>query len=184
MMHAALRGPAPHRSFRRQCFEMPTILRDGPYRYFFCSGDGHEPPHGESDIVPAVAGGAYLSYHANSGYGRARPREQAARTGHSVTKPLRWKAWNAGGDACRPGLAVRTAAAGHRRLRLRLAPNLVGGGLGGHALGLSGRALQGHGRRGGPCVAQPFEESADPVAGQCSQTGQPEALPTVEPPSL
>ena len=24
---------------------MPTILRDGPYRCFFYSGDGHEPPH-------------------------------------------------------------------------------------------------------------------------------------------
>ena len=24
---------------------MPTVLRIGPYRYFFSSGDGHEPPH-------------------------------------------------------------------------------------------------------------------------------------------
>lgn len=24
---------------------MPTVLRIGPYRFFFYSGDGHEPPH-------------------------------------------------------------------------------------------------------------------------------------------
>ena len=24
---------------------MPTVLRDGPYRFFFYSGDGVEPPH-------------------------------------------------------------------------------------------------------------------------------------------
>ena len=24
---------------------MPTILRSGPYRFFFYSGDGGEPPH-------------------------------------------------------------------------------------------------------------------------------------------
>ena len=24
---------------------MPTVLRVGPYRLFFYSGDGHEPPH-------------------------------------------------------------------------------------------------------------------------------------------
>lgn len=24
---------------------MPTVLREGPYRFFFYSGDGDEPPH-------------------------------------------------------------------------------------------------------------------------------------------
>ena len=24
---------------------MPTVLRSGPYRFFFYSGDGHEPTH-------------------------------------------------------------------------------------------------------------------------------------------
>ena len=24
---------------------MPTVFRDGPYRFFFFSADGHEPPH-------------------------------------------------------------------------------------------------------------------------------------------
>lgn len=24
---------------------MPTILREGPYRFFFYAGDGEEPPH-------------------------------------------------------------------------------------------------------------------------------------------
>jgi len=24
---------------------MPTVLIKGPYRFFFYSGDGHEPPH-------------------------------------------------------------------------------------------------------------------------------------------
>ncbi|MFN8634956.1 MAG: DUF4160 domain-containing protein [Chloroflexota bacterium] len=24
---------------------MPTVRRDGPYRFFFYSGDRHEPPH-------------------------------------------------------------------------------------------------------------------------------------------
>lgn len=24
---------------------MPTVFRDGPYRFFFYSGEGNEPPH-------------------------------------------------------------------------------------------------------------------------------------------
>lgn len=24
---------------------MPTVFRDGPHRFFFYSGEGHEPPH-------------------------------------------------------------------------------------------------------------------------------------------
>lgn len=24
---------------------MPTVFREGPYRFFFYSADGHEPPH-------------------------------------------------------------------------------------------------------------------------------------------
>ena len=24
---------------------MPTVLREGPYRFFFYSNEGHEPPH-------------------------------------------------------------------------------------------------------------------------------------------
>jgi Domain of unknown function (DUF4160) len=24
---------------------MPTVLRNGPYRFFFYAGDGNEPPH-------------------------------------------------------------------------------------------------------------------------------------------
>ncbi len=34
---------------------MPTILRDGPYRYFFYSGDGREPPHVHVERDDAVA---------------------------------------------------------------------------------------------------------------------------------
>ncbi len=28
---------------------MPTVLRTGPYRFFFYAGDGSEPPHIERD---------------------------------------------------------------------------------------------------------------------------------------
>lgn len=34
---------------------MPTILRDGPYRFFFYSGDGHEPPHVHVERDDSVA---------------------------------------------------------------------------------------------------------------------------------
>lgn len=34
---------------------MPTILRGGPYRVFFYSGDGHEPPHVHVERDDAVA---------------------------------------------------------------------------------------------------------------------------------
>ena len=29
----------------RPVTRMPTVLRSGPYRFFFYSADGHEPPH-------------------------------------------------------------------------------------------------------------------------------------------
>ena len=34
---------------------MPTILRDGPYRCFFYSGEGREPPHVHVERDDAVA---------------------------------------------------------------------------------------------------------------------------------
>ncbi|MDE0213947.1 MAG: DUF4160 domain-containing protein, partial [Deltaproteobacteria bacterium] len=34
---------------------MPTVLRQGPYRFFFYSSDGQEPPHvhveGDNDVA-------------------------------------------------------------------------------------------------------------------------------------
>jgi hypothetical protein len=36
-----LLGVSPRHSMRR----MPTVLRVGPYRFFFYAGDGGEPPH-------------------------------------------------------------------------------------------------------------------------------------------
>lgn len=30
---------------RRSITRMPTVLRSGPYRFFFYAGDGGEPPH-------------------------------------------------------------------------------------------------------------------------------------------
>ena len=34
---------------------MPTVLRDGPYRFFFYSSDGDEPPHIHVQRDEAVA---------------------------------------------------------------------------------------------------------------------------------
>jgi hypothetical protein len=34
---------------------MPTVLRTGPYRLFFYSGDGGEPPHVHAERDDAVA---------------------------------------------------------------------------------------------------------------------------------
>lgn len=34
---------------------MPTVLRVGPYRFFFYSGDSHEPPHVHAERDHRVA---------------------------------------------------------------------------------------------------------------------------------
>jgi len=34
---------------------MPTVLRVGPYRFFFYSGGGHEPPHVHVERNASVA---------------------------------------------------------------------------------------------------------------------------------
>jgi hypothetical protein len=51
---------------------MPTVLRSGPYRFFFYSGDRTEPPHihVERDINKAKLWLDPVRLHRSSGFGR------------------------------------------------------------------------------------------------------------------
>lgn len=46
--------PGRPRGYRRR-LAMPTVLRIGPYRFFFYSGDGGEPPHIHVERDDAIA---------------------------------------------------------------------------------------------------------------------------------
>jgi hypothetical protein len=48
---------------------MPTIVRDGPYRLFFYSADGAEPPHVHIERDAAIA-----KYWLAPGAAREQPR--------------------------------------------------------------------------------------------------------------
>lgn len=51
---------------------MPTVLRSGPYRFFFYSGDRDEPPHVdvERDRCKAKYWLSVISLYSNSGFDR------------------------------------------------------------------------------------------------------------------
>ena len=51
---------------------MPTVLRSGPYRFFFYAGDRHEPPHVhiERDEKKAKFWLQPVSFHSSAGFGR------------------------------------------------------------------------------------------------------------------
>jgi hypothetical protein len=51
---------------------MPTVLRAGPYRFFFYAGDGSEPPHihVERDDSEAKFGLDPVWLHRSHGFGR------------------------------------------------------------------------------------------------------------------
>jgi Domain of unknown function (DUF4160) len=52
---------------------MPTVLRSGPYRFFFYAGDRHEPPHVhvERDAGKAKFWLEPISLHSSSGFSRS-----------------------------------------------------------------------------------------------------------------
>jgi|SoiMethySBSTD1v2_1073268.scaffolds.fasta_scaffold3684884_2 hypothetical protein len=58
---------------------MPTVLRVGPYRFFFYSGDGHEPPHVhvERDASVAKFWLDPVRLARSGGFGRAELRDIA-----------------------------------------------------------------------------------------------------------
>jgi hypothetical protein len=53
---------------------MPTILRDGRRRFFFCSNEGSEPPHVHVESVDSEAK-YWLTPIALVGSSRLKPRE-------------------------------------------------------------------------------------------------------------
>ncbi len=52
---------------------MPTVLRSGPYRFFFYAGDRHEPPHVhiERDASKAKFWLEPISMQSSAGFSRA-----------------------------------------------------------------------------------------------------------------
>ncbi len=52
---------------------MPTVLRSGPYRFFFYAGDRHEPPHVhvERDVSKAKFWLEPISLQSSAGFSRA-----------------------------------------------------------------------------------------------------------------
>jgi hypothetical protein len=51
---------------------MPTVLRSGPYRFFFYAGDRHEPPHVhvERDQNKAKFWLAPVTFNSSTGFSR------------------------------------------------------------------------------------------------------------------
>jgi hypothetical protein len=56
---------------------MPTVLRHGPYRFFFYAGDRHEPPHVhiERDGKKAKFWLQPVGFQSSAGFGRAELME-------------------------------------------------------------------------------------------------------------
>jgi hypothetical protein len=52
---AVPRRPSPSKAHLRYYGQVPTIHREGPYRFFFYSGDRHEPPHIHVERDPSEA---------------------------------------------------------------------------------------------------------------------------------
>jgi hypothetical protein len=52
---------------------MPTVLRSGPYRFFFYAGDRHEPPHVhiERDAAKAKFWLEPVALQSSAGFSRA-----------------------------------------------------------------------------------------------------------------
>ena len=73
---------------------MPTVLRVGPYRFFFYSGDGHEPPHIHVERDDSVA--KFWLYPArlvrSGGFGRSEILDIGRLVNEHAPKLL--EAWN------------------------------------------------------------------------------------------
>lgn len=74
---------------------MPTVLRIGPYRFFFYSGDGHEPPHihVERDDMICKFWLAPVRLASSGRFGRAELREVERLVDDNAQLLL--EAWNA-----------------------------------------------------------------------------------------
>jgi Domain of unknown function (DUF4160) len=73
---------------------MPTVLRVGPYRFFFYSGDGHEPPHVHAERDDSIAK-FWLNpvrLARSGGFGRAEIRDIGRLVGEHQSELL--EAWN------------------------------------------------------------------------------------------
>ena len=73
---------------------MPTILRSGPYRFFFYSSDGHEPPH-----VHVVRDGAVAKFwmspvRLDHSQGLRAPELRRVRSIIRAQQPAMLKAWH------------------------------------------------------------------------------------------
>ena len=73
---------------------MPTVLRIGPYRFFFYSGDGHEPPHihVERDDMISKFWLDPVRLANSGGFGRAELREIERHVSNNAALLL--EAWN------------------------------------------------------------------------------------------
>ncbi len=73
---------------------MPTVMRIGPYRFFFYSGDGTEPPHihVERDDRLAKFWLDPVRLASSDGFGRAELREIERHVADHAARLL--EAWN------------------------------------------------------------------------------------------
>ena len=72
---------------------MPTVLREGPYRFFFYSGDREEPPHVhvERDTMRAKFWLTPVRLHSSAGFSRVElGRLQALVEGNSRSLLESW----------------------------------------------------------------------------------------------
>ena len=73
---------------------MPTVLRVGPYRFFFYSGDGREPPHIHVERDDSVAKFWLdpVRLARSGGFGRPEVRDIGRLVGERKSELL--EAWN------------------------------------------------------------------------------------------
>lgn len=73
---------------------MPTILRSGPYRFFFYSSDGHELPHVHVVRDDAVAKFWMNPIRLDHSQGFQPPELRRVRSTIQAQQPAMLKAWH------------------------------------------------------------------------------------------
>ena len=73
---------------------MPTVLRDGPYRFFFYAGDREEPPHVHVERERSIAKFWLdpIRLHSSGGFSRSELNRVQKLMAMNRTKLL--EAWN------------------------------------------------------------------------------------------
>lgn len=73
---------------------MPTVLREGPYRFFFYSGDREEPPHVhvERDAMRAKYWLSPIRLQSSTGFSRVELGRLQARV--EANRHLLLESWN------------------------------------------------------------------------------------------